>query len=263
MYMGGIKSFQKHGQGILLHDNGTCILSSYYNDLLHGHNIFFSNRCLVSAEYVKNRFSDVVYRTDGFLLSLNYNADQQVDGNAILLNFASKNIIYSTFRKGVLIDKKEEKDYTILNKVFEIGDYDFLIGRKHARALNYDIEKISNIGVQKIGNKINIGFNKNGLINGLGFCMLVRGAHGGLNLDTHRNEDEFELKLIERGYYINSQLNGLGEKWFQNGNMYIGEFRNSVFEGNGLLKNAAKKNWVSGYFEKGNLVDLVEYSNEG
>jgi hypothetical protein len=29
------------------------------------------------------------------------------------------------------------------------------------------------------------------------------------------------------------------------------------------LRNTAKKNWVSGYFEKGNLIDLLEYNNEG
>lgn len=47
---------------------------------------------------------------------------------------------------------------------------------------------------------------------------------------------------------MNSQLNGFGEKWFKNGNFYIGEFRNNVFEGNGVLKNVGKNNWVSGYF---------------
>lgn len=49
MYMGGIKAFQKNGRGILLHDNGTNVISSYYNDLLHGHNIFFRNSCFLSS----------------------------------------------------------------------------------------------------------------------------------------------------------------------------------------------------------------------
>ena len=43
----------------------------------------------------------------------------------------------------------------------------------------------------------------------------------------------------------------------------MGQFKGGVFEGNGVLKNNAKKNWVSGYFEKGNLVDMLEYNNEG
>lgn len=62
---------------------------------------------------------------------------------------------------------------------------------------------------------------------------------------------------------MNTQLNGMGEKVFKNGNFYIGQFKNGVFQGNGVLKNNNKKNWVSGYFKDGNLVELIEYSNEG
>lgn len=72
--MGGIKSFKKDGRGILLHDNGVSIISSYYNDLLHGHNIFFDNYSLASINFVKNKFSEVVYRIEGFLVYLNYNS---------------------------------------------------------------------------------------------------------------------------------------------------------------------------------------------
>lgn len=61
---------------------------------------------------------------------------------------------------------------------------------------------------------------------------------------------------------MNTQLSGMGEKVFKNGNFYIGEFKNGVFEGNGILKNTEKKNWVSGYFKDGNLVELLEYNNE-
>lgn len=88
-------------------------------------------------------------------------------------------------------------------------------------------------------------------MNGLGFTLIFRGSHGGFNPDTHRNQDDFELKVVERGYMQNSQLNGFGEKLFKNGNLYVGEFKNGVFEGNGLLRNTAKKNWVSGFFLEG------------
>ena len=39
--MGGMKNFKKDGKGILLHDNGISVITSYYNDIMHGHNIFF------------------------------------------------------------------------------------------------------------------------------------------------------------------------------------------------------------------------------
>lgn len=57
MYMGGIKSFKKDGRGILLHDDGVSAITSYYNDLLHGHNIFFDNYGLLSAIYNKNKLT--------------------------------------------------------------------------------------------------------------------------------------------------------------------------------------------------------------
>jgi hypothetical protein len=49
LYMGGIKSFKKEGRGIILHDSGICLISSYNNDHLHGHNIFFTKKSLLSA----------------------------------------------------------------------------------------------------------------------------------------------------------------------------------------------------------------------
>lgn len=45
--------------------------------------------------------------------------------------------------------------------------------------------------------------------------------------------------------------------------MYIGEFKNNVFQGRGLLFNTLKNNWVKGMFKDGNLIDMIEYSNEG
>jgi hypothetical protein len=76
MYMGGIKSFRKEGRGIMLHDNGLSVITSYYNDLMHGHNIFFNNYGLLSAIFNKNKIVEAAYRTLGFLVFLNYNEDR-------------------------------------------------------------------------------------------------------------------------------------------------------------------------------------------
>jgi len=57
MYMGGIKSYKKEGRGIILHDNGVSMLTSHYNDLLHGHNVLFDNCCLLSAVFNKNKIT--------------------------------------------------------------------------------------------------------------------------------------------------------------------------------------------------------------
>jgi hypothetical protein len=62
---------------------------------------------------------------------------------------------------------------------------------------------------------------------------------------------------------VNSQLHGMGYKRFKNGNHYVGDFKNGLFEGNGILKNDMKKNWVYGAFQSGNMCDLLQYSTEG
>ena len=101
-------------------------------------------------------------------------------------------------------------------------------------------------------------------MNGLGFVYSLKTApNSNYNPDTHRNQDEFSIKPLERGYFGNSQLHGLGEKHFKNGNIYIGDFKGDIFEGNGVLKNTLKNNWVSGYFERGNMSELFDYSHDG
>jgi hypothetical protein len=109
-----------------------------------------------------------------------------------------------------MCDKREEGDFTLLNRVFDLGEFDFLIGRVHSRVMKYEFDKVNTIEGQKYGNKLTIGFEKGGLINGIGFTLVFRGTHGGYNPETHRSEDDFELKVIERGYMVNSQLNGFG-----------------------------------------------------
>jgi len=103
MYMGGIKSFKKEGKGIILHDCGLSVLTSYANDIMHGHNVYFSNHCLLSAEYVKGKIIEAVYRTDGFLIHLFYNSDGQLEGKCKILNYIDKTITYALYRKGIII----------------------------------------------------------------------------------------------------------------------------------------------------------------
>lgn len=56
-----------------------------------------------------------------------------------------------------------------------------------------------------------IGFHKEGSLNGLGFVLFK---------DADKEKSFYEL--LEKGYYKESLLNGIGEKRYQNGNLYIG-----------------------------------------
>jgi hypothetical protein len=108
--MGGIKSFKKDGKGILIHYYYYCglsVVTNYLNDLMHGHKIFFSQYCQLSAEYIKGKIAEAVYRTDGYMTHLTYNSDGQLDGttnSSILLAKAAhmlylERVTYSINRK--------------------------------------------------------------------------------------------------------------------------------------------------------------------
>lgn len=55
--MGGMKSFQKNGKGLILHDNGASSVCNHYNDFKDGHNITYADNCLMSIIYDRNRIS--------------------------------------------------------------------------------------------------------------------------------------------------------------------------------------------------------------
>lgn len=57
MYMGGMKSFHRNGEGIIIHDNGTSVVCSHYNDFKHGHNIAYLDNCIMSMFYEKNKLT--------------------------------------------------------------------------------------------------------------------------------------------------------------------------------------------------------------
>jgi hypothetical protein len=58
MYMGSMDCFQKDKLGLVLHDNGSSMLSSYSKDMLHGDNVvFYANGACLSARYVKDKLT--------------------------------------------------------------------------------------------------------------------------------------------------------------------------------------------------------------
>jgi hypothetical protein len=44
-----------------------------------------------------------------------------------------------------MTEKIEETDFSIINRVFDLNDVDFLIGKKHSKAIKYDFEKANSI----------------------------------------------------------------------------------------------------------------------
>lgn len=54
--MGGAKAFQRHGRGILVHDNGITGITNFFNDMYHGEVLLY-----IITEYIfwKKRISNV------------------------------------------------------------------------------------------------------------------------------------------------------------------------------------------------------------
>jgi hypothetical protein len=118
MYMGGIKSFQKNGRGIMIHDDGTSMITSYMNDFRHGHNIYYKTHCVVSVEFGKNKIRECVIRVPEYLLLIRYNKDDRPHGKAVLVVYGTRSIYYVVFRAGGILEKKEEKDPDVINQIF-------------------------------------------------------------------------------------------------------------------------------------------------
>lgn len=103
MYMGGMKTFQRYGQGIMLYDNGTSSVCNHEKDFRQGHNISFSARCTISSMYSRNRLLESVYKDSNYLLFLSFNSVGVLDGRAVLLDYSNKTIYHVVYRKGSII----------------------------------------------------------------------------------------------------------------------------------------------------------------
>lgn len=55
------------------------------------------------------------------MIYLRHNRDGQIDGKGVLLDYSKRIITYLTYRKNVLINKRDETEFTVINKVFDLG----------------------------------------------------------------------------------------------------------------------------------------------
>ena len=95
----------------------------------------------MSIEYIKNKVSECAIRVPNYLIYLNYNKEQQLDGKSILIDYQARTIYYLVFRKNTMIQKNMEKEYAVINRVFDLDNLEFLIGITHAKVFKHDIEK--------------------------------------------------------------------------------------------------------------------------
>jgi len=73
VYMGGMISYKRNGQGVLLLDDGTSVLTDYCYDTMVGHNIIFGRNAIISVLFVKGSLYEIVYRKDKYIFQTVYN----------------------------------------------------------------------------------------------------------------------------------------------------------------------------------------------
>ena len=91
------------------------------------------------------------------------------------------------------------------------------MGIAHAKVLKFELDRTDHIMSNKTNAKLSVGFMKKGLLNGLGFTLITKASSTDPST-TERKADSFSIKPTDRGFFLNSQLTGMGEKWFKNGN---------------------------------------------
>lgn len=52
--MGGMSAYKKHGKGIMLHDDGSAVITDYLHDTPSGHSIIFRENSITSVLYKNN-----------------------------------------------------------------------------------------------------------------------------------------------------------------------------------------------------------------
>lgn len=117
--MGSVDCFQKNGFGIILHDNGSSMLSSCYKDMLHGDNVvYFSNGAGLSAKYFKDKLTEVLYRNNNVMFYARYK-NGYPEGGAILVRWKEEIIEYISYRSGLIYAKSYEENREVLVRIFK------------------------------------------------------------------------------------------------------------------------------------------------
>lgn len=103
--MGAVKNFQKQGAGILIHDNGTTLLSNYHQDMLHGYNVaIFKDGSTASLKYHKDVITEALFKTSENILFIKYRKGSP-DGGAVLLQLKESKILYLNYKMGDLVNR--------------------------------------------------------------------------------------------------------------------------------------------------------------
>jgi hypothetical protein len=257
IYMGGMTSFKRNGVGLMLWDDGTSAVIDSCFDSLTSHSLFFRESTIVSLLHLRKGSFEVALRTEHLILKLPfYDCEDLPNGNGLLIDYKELKLYHLFFQTGRVTKKIAESNKEVLLKVW---DYNLkgLLDSRHERSFKLNIKLGNDITILKKNNKVLIGyFDRFSNLEGLGMKLCVDSA------TYDRFEEDLVLKCSERGHYQQGRLENYGERYFTNGNYYIGQFEDDRFSGKGLMMypEEAEGKWVYGEFEQDKLVKMIDMS---
>lgn len=254
IYMGGMNAFKRNGPGLLLLDDGTSLLSDYCFDSLTNHNVLLRDNAIISLLFVRKGY-EVAIRTGQCVLKLPFaDLGDSPSGSGVLIDYQTSTMYHLIYQTGRLAKKIVESNRHVLEEVFS-SRLRTVMDLRHEQAFKCSVKTENGIKIMKTGRKIVIGYADNGYI--------LEGLAVKLKINEEVFEDfsqPLEIKSVERGFYRRGRLENFGERYFANGNMYIGEFRDDCFEGRGLLIYPKESKWVYGHFQGERLRKMIDMS---
>ena len=172
--MGGMISYKRNGQGILLLDDGTSILTDYCYDKMVGHNVIYSKNAIISVLFIKGSLYEMVSRTEHYIFQIIYDDQEQtITGNGLLIDFKNKKIYHLIYNRGKVMKKIVESNRDIIEQIFS-NRLTKLINAKHENALKFRLKFENGVSIRIEQKKIIIGYGDSyEQSEGLGFILRI------------------------------------------------------------------------------------------
>lgn len=140
-YMGGVDSFKKNGQGILLLDSGACAVTNFSHDTMLGLNLIFRNGSMTVLTVRPNKSKSVSFRTGPYLATLHYSPRGVLEKVGYLVDYELRKLFRISFFQSKVDKKQEILSKAELAKIFDSHDYSSIVeDPNHVRMLKLDFK---------------------------------------------------------------------------------------------------------------------------
>jgi hypothetical protein len=86
--MGSMLSSEKHGKGLLLHDDGATVVTEYHHDAPSGHNVIFRDNSITSILFRTHLDYEIAYKVDRFIIKIPFSdSSHRANGTGCLIDY--------------------------------------------------------------------------------------------------------------------------------------------------------------------------------